>query len=430
MLDAERTPPHNKDAERAALGCMLVDATTIPLVLSIADPADFFVVPHAALAEALSTFHADPRGDLDLVTFRDRLREHGILKTLGGEDFLARLAECVPSTANAEHYAKIVRDHATRRRAIDTLNDNMLALWSPEGATQDVLDSTMTAMRDHLVAIATDNGLSPEEALDFAQAAALRDKEGHSVIIPVNSVDDHIGPLQCGWNVVIGGLTSSGKTSLALQIAWSALASGIPTRIQSVEMTAGEIAVRMLTQQMGQMLRATTDGSILVPGPRGVEYQALRTRYCAMPLVIDPAKNITLAEIQARCERQKRRSGLGLVVIDYLQLLRVKHTSEGRTRELENLSRDCKILAGELGVVLIVLTQLNRAASDSSRPRMSHIKGSSSIEQDADVVMIVDFDRGSGEGTIFIDKFRGGRTGDVPVRFDGAGVRFVDSGAG
>ena len=227
------------------------------------------------------------------------------------------------------------------------------------------------------------------------------------------------GRLRPGRQVVVAGRTSSGKTCAALQVALSAARAGVGVAVFSLEMSDAEVVERLLVQACGP-------GAAVKPSAFTAAADVIKE----LPLHIDDSSSITMAEVGARALRVQRRGGLGVVVIDYLQLL-APSKAENRTRELELLSRDSKLLAKRLGVAVLMLAQLSRLADQERRPRMAHLRGSGAIEQDADQVILLDKpDRQSAtpgaadKVTFIIGKNRHGRTGDVPLIFKPEALSF------
>jgi replicative DNA helicase len=442
----DRLPPHDNAAEMSLLGSMIRDHTVIGDVIEIVKTGDDFYKPvHRIIFNELVTLY-DRNDAGDIVQLHSRLSDAGVLEDVGGDDYLVKLAESTPSPANAVHFAEIVREKARIRSLIEAagkiLYEGYYAgeLKEIDGSAQALLDRAEGA----IFAIA--------EAAEATQAESLRDllhatmdeldqraEAGGALASGVPSgfydLDNMTLGLQKGEMIIIAARPSMGKTAFCLNIAQRMATSGHPVGIFSLEMTREQVAQRMLSAEAGVDAQRMRRNQL---SPE--EFQRLMEacgRLGDAEIYIDDTPGLSILQLRTKARRMHARHNVQAIIIDYLQLM-TGSTRESRQQEVSEISRGVKALARELRVPVICLSQLNRAAEnrESHRPRMSDLRESGSIEQDADVVMLLHredyYHQGDREyeqndmAEIIIAKQRNGPTGVVNLKWHGATTSFRD----
>ncbi|MSR45613.1 MAG: replicative DNA helicase [Planctomycetes bacterium] len=432
-----KTLPHHREAEEAVLGALLQDREAVSEVAQHLKAEDFYVVAHQVLFHALVRLFEAGSG-VDLTIVGEALQKTGDLDRVGGPLALARLVERVPSSANVAYHAAIVRERALRRGLIEAarriLEDARTVGRSIEeivdGAEQVVFDVARRNVRGESVPLRT---IVKEVllALDQRAAGELAGIRSH-----YPDLDERLSGLQGGQLLIVAARPSMGKTSFALNIALRAAtrsAPPTPTLVFSLEMPRQQIAQNILS------CHAQVDSHLLRKGMLDHDaYQRVSQSAAALefaPIYIDDTPGMTSLQIRAKARRMKASSQIGLVVVDYLQLIASPRAIESRQQEISQISIALKELARELEVPVIAISQLNRAVDnrEDHRPRMSDLRESGSIEQDADVVLFLFredyYDGGKNpqtqnKATLIIAKNRNGPIGDVPLSFFPENVRF------
>ena len=411
--EALRIPPHSTEAEQSLLGGLMLDQRAWDQVADVISADDFYRHDHRLIFETIGTL-AERDQPADAVTVSEQLEREGELAAAGGLDYLAQLVQETPSAANIRAYGKIVRQRAMLRDLIQIGGDIASSAHESEGrsveelvdlAEQKVFDIADRGQR-------RGQGFRPLKEIvsdSIDRLDKLSRAEGDITGIPTGytEMDEKTAGLQRGDLIVIAGRPSMGKTSLAINIAENAaIGHQIPTAIFSMEMSAEQLSFRMI-------------GSI-----GRVNQSHLRT---------DDAPALTPTEVRARARRLKRKNELGLVVVDYLQLMQVAGTSENRATEISEISRSLKALAKEIDIPVIALSQLNRSVEQRAdkRPVMSDLRESGAIEQDADVIVFIYreevYDKETprkGIADIIIGKQRNGPIGEFRLTFMGEFTKF------
>jgi replicative DNA helicase len=429
----ERTPPHDLLAEQSALGGMLLSKDAVADVIESLKGADFYIPKHELIFEAILSLysHGEPT---DVVAVTDELIKTGELGRAGGADYLHTLTSIVPTAANAGYYAGIVSERAILRRlvqlgydgqgdATDIVNNAQAEIYAVSG--------TQTAEDYVPLTVAVD------AAMEEIEAASGRDGSMTGVPTGFKELDELTNGLHGGQMIVVAARPAVGKSTLALDFARAAaIGHKQPAVFFSLEMGKSEIAMRLLSAEGAIPLQHMRKGSL---DPRDwTTVAATRGRINDAPLFIDDSPNMTLVEIRAKCRRLKQREGLRLVVIDYLQLMTSGKRVESRQQEVSEFSRALKLLAKELQVPVIALSQLNRGSEQRTdkKPQISDLRESGSIEQDADMVILLhrdsvyDKDVRPGEADLIVAKHRNGPTATINVAFQGHYSRFADMAPG
>ena len=439
--DFERTPPHDLLAEQSALGGMLLSKDAVADVIETLRGTDFYVPKHELIFEAILTLysHGEPT---DVVAVTDELIKTGELQRAGGADYLHTLTSIVPTAANAGYYASIVSERALLRRLVDAGTRIVQMGYSGQGEALDLVNNAQAEIYSVTGAEQAEDYVPLTIAVDAAveEIEAARGRDGQMTGIPTgfSGLDALTNGLHPGQMIIIAARPAMGKSTLALDFARSAaIKANMPTIFFSLEMGRSEIAMRLLSAEGAIPLQSMRKGTL--DSRDWTTVAATRGRINDAPLYIDDSPNMTLVEIRAKCRRLKQRAGLKLVVIDYLQLMTSGKRVESRQQEVSEFSRALKLLAKELGVPVIALSQLNRGAEQRAdkKPALSDLRESGSIEQDADMVVLLHreaaYEKDSpraGEADLIVAKHRNGPTDTITVAFQGHFSRFTDMAPG
>ncbi len=429
-VSLHRIPPQNRDAEMSILGGILLDNESLHGVLEILQIPDFYSEAHRRIFSAILDLY-DRNEPCDLITLSNILKDKSQLDNVGGMAYLASLVDNVPSSANITYYAKIVKEKSVLRSLIGTATEILNKSYNPANDVDEVLDSAEQAIFDisqHKIKPA----FSPMREIikeSFRTIEQLFERKSLITGVPTGfeRMDDLTSGLQNSDLIIIAGRPSMGKTAFALNIAsFVALEAAIPVAVFSLEMSKEQLALRMLASE------ARVDSQRLRKGFLGeTDWPKLTNaagRLADSQIFIDDTPAITVLEMKAKCRRLKAECGLGLILLDYLQLMRSGGTKESREQEISEISRSLKGLAKELRVPVVALSQLNRKVEDRSdrRPQMADLRESGAIEQDADVIMFIYRDEvynksednpEKGIAEIIIGKQRNGPTGTVKLAF-------------
>ena len=430
-----RTMPHDDVAEQSVLGGMLLSKDAIADVVESLRASDFYKPAHETIYEAILSLygHGSPA---DAITVADELKKRGELTRVGGAAYLHTLIASVPTAANAQYYAEIVKEHAIMRRLIEAGTKIAQLGYANETEVDTLVDQAQAEI------YAVTDGNAKEDYVSFSEAleATMREIDANSnrpdgvYGVPTDFIelDELTGGLHGGQMIVIAARPGVGKSTLALDIARSAaIHHHMATVFFSLEMSRTELAMRVLSAEGKISMGRLKKGDLDTEG--WTNLATLQGRIDSAPLFIDDSPNMTLMEIRAKCRRLKQRNDLKLVVLDYLQLMSSGKKVESRQQEVSEFSRSLKLLAKELDVPVIALSQLNRGSEQRTdkRPMVSDLRESGSIEQDADMVILLhredmynpESDR-VGEAVMIIAKHRGGPTRTIPLAFSGKYSRF------
>ena len=440
----DRVPPHSEDAERAVLGCALQDAARI-LDLCIErqiSPESFYVQRHQSLFETMLALH-EARKPVDFVTVAERLRETNRLDAVGGEDELARLISGTPTTAHAEYYLQRVYENHLLRRIIDAARVVTEDCYQGEAEAESLLnvaEESFFRLSEKKTGVErTWKQLIDQEAIEVERL--LTEKQGITgVSTGFMDIDRMLLGMQPGDLIVLAARPSMGKTSLALNVAENVAlgARGQPPKpvaVFSLEMSAESLVRRMVCCHAGVPAQNLSTGNVSKED-HGLLMGAMDALAKA-PIYVDDTAGLEAIDLRARARRLKRKYGVELIVVDYLQLMNFsKFAQEGRQRETAAISQALKGMAKELKVPVLVLSQLSRAPETREKnavPKLSDLRDSGAIEQDADVVMLLrrpckyPSDKESGDlrlAILDIAKHRNGPTGEVRLDFDDRFTRF------
>jgi replicative DNA helicase len=430
-------PPQNLEAEASLLSAILIDNTALLEILEILAPEDFYRSAHQRIFEAITDLftRSEP---VDLVTLANILKEKGTLEEIGGAAFLAKLVDTVPMAVNAAHYAKIVHDKACVRRLIAKSNQIVQRCFEDRGNVDELLDFAEQSVFE-IAENKSRKSFHPIGSLIEKNIDKLEERQGNRTLItgiPTGFTD--LDYLTSGFQpsdlIILAARPSMGKTAFALNIARNtAVETQNAVALFSLEMSKEQLTMRMLCAE------ARVDSHRLRGGFLSNEDWANITQAASVlseaPIFIDDAPDLSSLDVRAKARRLKMDNKLGLVIIDYLQLMQGRRNTERRDLEISEISRSLKALAKELEVPVVALSQLNRKLEERTdkRPKLSDLRESGALEQDADVVMFIYRDEvynrdennpNAGKAEIIVAKHRNGPTGDVPLAFVHACTRF------
>ncbi|MDJ0324996.1 replicative DNA helicase [Cryobacterium sp. PH31-AA6] len=432
-----RTLPHDLLAEQSALGGMMLSKDAVADVVETVRAADFYIPKHEIIFDAILSLYAQGE-PTDVIAVTDELTKLGELSRAGGADYLHTLTSLVPTAANAGFYSSIVAERALLRRLVEAGTRIAQMGYSGEG---EVLDLVNTAQAE---IYAVTGGTETEDyvpltdavtaAIDEIEAAKLKDGQMTGVPTGFADMDELTNGFHPGQLIIVAARPALGKSTLALDFARAAsIKHDMPSIFFSLEMGRSEIAMRLLAAEASVPLQSMRKGS--VDARDWTTIAATRGRINDAPLYIDDSPNMTLVEIRAKCRRLKQRVGLKMVIIDYLQLMTSGKKVESRQQEVSEFSRALKLMAKELQVPVIALSQLNRGPEQRAdkMPAISDLRESGSLEQDADMVILLHRESAyekdnprAGEADLIVAKHRNGPTRTVTVAFHGHYSRFAD----
>ncbi|MEV6314192.1 replicative DNA helicase [Streptomyces sp. NPDC051776] len=435
----ERVPPQDLDAEQSVLGGMLLSKDAIADVVEVLKGTDFYRPAHETIYQAILDLYA--KGEpADPITLAAELTKRGEIARVGGASYLHTLVQSVPTAANAEYYAEIVHERAVLRRLVEAGTRITQMGYAADGDVDEIVNTAQAEIYAVTEQRTSEDYLPlgdiMEGALDEIEAIGSRSGQMSGVPTGFTDLDSLTNGLHPGQMIVIAARPAMGKSTLALDFARScSIKSNLPSVIFSLEMGRNEIAMRLLSAEARVALHHMRSGSMT-----DEDWTRLARRMpdvSQAPLYIDDSPNLSMMEIRAKCRRLKQRNDLQLVIIDYLQLMQSGNSRrpESRQQEVSDMSRNLKLLAKELEIPVIALSQLNRGPEQRTdkKPMVSDLRESGSIEQDADMVILLHredaYEKESpraGEADLIVAKHRNGPTATITVAFQGHYSRFVD----
>jgi replicative DNA helicase len=435
-------PPQNIEAEESIISAVLISNDTLIDILEVLSADDFYKTAHKIIFTAIETLYAK-REPIDLVTLSNCLRETGDLEKIGGAAYLARLVDTVPMAVNAHHYARIVHDKATLRRLIEKANRITQRCFEDRGEVDRVIEFAQSAIFE-LSEDQNKKAFFPISKIIEANIDALEERQGNRALVTgVGTGFTRLDKLTSGFQnsdlIILAARPAMGKTALALNMARNAAVdSGVPVAVFSLEMSKEQLSMRMLCAE------ARVDSSRIRGGflkeSDWTRITDAADRLTEAPIFIDDSPDISTTTIRTKSMRLKMDKGLGMIVVDYLQLMRGSPNTERRDLEISDISRSLKILAKELNVPVIALSQLNRKLEERSdkRPQLSDLRESGALEQDADLVAFIYRDEvynrdennpQQGTAEIILAKQRNGPTGTALLAFLKSYTRFENLAA-
>jgi replicative DNA helicase len=438
----ERTPPQDIPAEQSVLGGMLLSKDAIAEVIEVIKAADFYKPAHEAVFSAILELYG--RGEpADPVTVAALLTKKGDINRIGGAPYLHTLINSVPTAANAGYYAEIVKERAILRRLVEAGTRIVQMGYSTDGSdVEQIVDAAQQEMYNVTEARTSEDFVPLADAMEGAldEIESISNRSGQMTGVPTgfHDLDALTNGLHPGQMVIIAARPAIGKSTLGLDLARScSIKHGLTCVIFSLEMGRNEIIMRLLSAEARVALHHMRSGTMT-----DEDWARLARRMGPVseaPLFIDDSPNMSMMEIRAKARRLKQRHNLQLVIIDYMQLMQHSSTNskrpDNRQQEVSEISRSLKLLAKELEVPVIAISQLNRGPEQRTdkRPMMSDLRESGSLEQDADVIILLHredaYERESpraGEADLIVAKHRNGPTANITVAFQGHYSRFVD----
>ena len=430
-----KLPPQNLEAEKQVLGSILIDAEAIEKVLEHIEASDFYTKAHQIIFNAVLEISRQG-GGADLLTVSDYLQAQNLLEAAGGTSQLASLVDTIASSANVEAYAKLIREKAVLRRLIQVGTGIVEESYQGASSISDLIDKVEREVFQISERSLTRGSFAIRDMVKDAFKRIQDRFEKKSAITGIPTSYDSLDRLTSGFQnsdlVILAARPSVGKTALCLNMVSNiAMREQIPCVVFSLEMSKEQLVQRLLCME------SRVDGSRLRGGYLTDEDWPRLTHAASAlseaPIFIDDTPGMTTFELRAKCRRLAKSHGLGFIVIDYLQLMRVKGKVESREREIAEISRSLKALAKELNVPVLALSQLNRSleARQDKRPVLSDLRESGAIEQDADIIMFLYRDEvynpdteHPGIAELIISKHRNGPTGLVKMAFLNEYTRF------
>ncbi|MFC7619652.1 replicative DNA helicase [Microlunatus sp. GCM10028923] len=433
----DRTPPQDMAAEQCVLGAMLMSKDAIADVVEVIRGVDFYRPAHELVYDAILDLYG--RGEpADAITVADELTKRGEATRVGGAPYLHTLLASVPIAANAGYYAEIVREKAILRRLADAALRISQLTYAGEGDADAIVDRAQAEVYAVTDRRASEDYKPLSELMQptLDEMEAISSRGGGLAGVPTGfaEVDELTNGLHPGQMIIVAARPGCGKSTLALDLARAAsIKNGLTSAIFSLEMSQIEITMRLLSAEASIPLSHIRGGRM-----SDDDWQRVATKMGQVseaPLYIDDSPNLTMMEIRAKARRLKQRHDLKLVLIDYIQLMTSGKKVESRQLEVSEFSRQLKLLAKELEIPVVALSQLNRGPEQRTdkKPMLSDLRESGSLEQDADLVMLLNrpdlYDKESeraGEADFDVAKHRNGATKTITVAFQGHYSRFVD----
>jgi replicative DNA helicase len=425
---SDRVPPQAIDVERTVLGSMLIDSTAAVNALELLDESCFYISANRRIYEVMREMF-EKSIPIDIITIAEELRKKNWLESVGEEAYLGELVESIATSANIEYYAGILIEKSTLRQLISTAGEITTECFSPELAAQEVLDKA----ESRIFGISEARIKNKFESIGQLLPKTFEDIDGYAkgsfkgIQTGFIQLDEMTTGLQKSDLIVVAGRPSMGKTALALSVALNAAVKGKhPTALFSLEMSKAQIVQRMLCSEARVNMHQLRSGTLPKRDLPKLSFAA--GPLSEAPIFIDDTPAITVLELRAKARRLKAQHNIGLVIIDYLQLMGTAGRIENRQQEISQISRSLKSVAKELDIPVIALSQLSRAVEQRTgnhRPQLSDLRESGAIEQDADLVMFVyrdevynkDDESARGKAEVIIGKQRNGPIGTAHLSF-------------
>ncbi len=432
-----KIPPQSIEAEESLLSGILIDNNTLLDIIDIISPEDFYRSAHQKIFSGIVELFSKNE-PVDLVTLTNALKERGHLEEIGGATYLATLVDTVPLAVNAKHYAKIVHDKASLRSLIEKANKIAKECFEDRGNVDEIIDFAESSIFEISKDKHKQSFFLISEIID-SNIETLEERQGNKTLVTgvptgFTRLDNLTSGLQKSELIILAARPSMGKTAMALNIARNAAVdANVPVAIFSLEMSKEQLSMRLLCSE------ARIDSSRLRGGFFSMEDWRKLTDAAGVlsdtSIFIDDTPDISAMEIRAKARRLKMEKDIGLVIIDYLQLMKGRMSAERRDLEISEISRSLKALAKELDIPVMALSQLNRMLEqrNDKQPRLSDLRESGALEQDADVVAFIYRDEiynsdennpKKGTADILIRKNRNGPTGEATLTFLDSYTRF------
>ena len=436
-MELGKVPPQDIEAEQAVIGSMLTDQDAVVAAIETLKPEDFYREDNKLIYTAILNIYnrAEP---IDIITLKAELTCMGKLDNVGGLEYIVQLPDKVPTTANVDRYIKIVEEKSMLRNLIKTANEILSMGYDQTDNVDDVMDLAEKKIFDVMQKKSKTGYASIKDVLveSFTKLEELYNQKQHVTGVPTGFID--LDRMTAGLHgsefILIAARPAMGKSAFALNIAtYAATRANVPVAIFRLEMSKDQVGNRILCSE------ALVDSNNVRTGDLNDEELSKLAETSGelsqAPIYIDDTAGITITEMRAKCRKLKLEKNIGLVVVDYLQLIQGSGKTSGREQEIAEISRSLKILAKELEIPVIALSQLSRAveARDDHRPMLSDLRESGSIEQDADIVMFLYRDDYYNEDSpeknvaeVIIAKQRAGSTGTVKLAWIGNYTKFAN----
>jgi len=434
--EPDRTPPQDIAAEASVLGAMLLSKDAISDAIAVVKEGDFYRPAHQMIFNAIEALyvHDEPA---DAVTIAAELTRRAELGKVGGANYLHTLVAGVPTAANAEYYASIVRERAILRRLVEAGTRIVQMGYSGTGEVDSLVDRAQTEIYDVTEQRKSEDYRNLGELMPrtLIEIESFSNRKEGLIGVPTGfeDLDKLTNGLHPGQLVIVAARPGMGKSTLAMDFARAAaVKNSMPSVLFSLEMSSSEIMMRLLSAESGIELGLIRSGKL-----SEAHWQTLAKcmgELASQPMYIDDSPNLTMMEIRAKARRLKMTHGIKLVIVDYIQLMSSGKKVESRQQEVSEFSRQMKLLAKELELPVVALSQLNRGPETRTdkRPMLSDLRESGSLEQDADVVILIHredaYDKDSpraGEADLMVVKHRNGPTQNITVAFQGHRSRFM-----
>jgi replicative DNA helicase len=433
VIPADVKPPSAPEIEAAVLGAMLIEKEAVPKAIEMLTKESFYLRSHQQIYEAMiSLFEAGE--PIDTVTLYEELKKRNQVEEIGGAVYLSQLSQNISSAANIEFHARIIIEKQILRGLITSSHEIARSAYEGNQDAFEILDEAERKIfeitESHLQKSFQGMDRAVRDALEYIEAIHSQKDRKFSVPSGFYELDEILGGFQKSDLVIVAARPSMGKTAFALTVARNAaIDHGVPVGVFSLEMSTMQLIIRLLCAEGRLNAHLVRTGKL--PSEEGVKLSKNAHKLINAPLYVDDSPSQTVLEIRAKARRLKAEKNVGMIIIDYLQLMQGPPKAESREREISHISRSLKALAKELNIPVIALAQLNRAVEVRSdkRPQLSDLRESGSIEQDADVVIFlnrpeqygIDKDENgeSNEGVaeIIIGKQRNGPTGTIKLAF-------------
>ncbi len=427
-FSSHKIPPQHIEAEQSVLGGILIENEAINKVLEVLAPEDFYREAHRKIFDAMIAL-SERDEPADLITMTNELRKRGHLEEIGGASYLASLIDSVPTAANIEYYARIVREKAVLRKLIETSTEIITQSYQDRSDVESFLDEAERSIFEISERRVKPSFYSIRQIVKESLDTISKLYEKKELITGVPSGFKDLDKMTAGFQpsdlIIVAGRPSMGKTAFCLNIVqYAAIERRIPIAIFSLEMSKEQLVIRMLCSQ------SQVDGNRLRTGfLQESDWTKLTlaagTLYDA-PIYIDDTAALSVLELRAKARRLKAEHHLGMIVIDYLQLMKGRSRAESRQQEISEISRSLKALAKELNIPVIAVSQLSRKTEErhGNRPQLSDLRESGAIEQDADVILFLFREEvynrqedNQGKAEVIIGKQRNGPIGKVDLAF-------------
>lgn len=434
MAGMDRIPPSSTEAEQSVIGSMLIDQEAAGLAKEILEPEDFYTPAHQEIYRAMEELAWENKA-IDIVTVLDKLEQHSMADSVGGVNYLSELAREVPTAANVRHYIRIVEEKSLLRKLIKLGGELVAQGFAAEKEVDNILDDAQKSIYDLAVKKNSDTLRRVDRALiesyEKIMEAALSKTGITGTPTGFPDLDSTTTGLHPGELVVVAGRPGTGKTSFALNIARNVAKKGLAVAVFSLEMSREQLATRLLCTDAPVDLKKARSGQLV-----DADYEKLAKSMkliAKLPIYIDDTAGITTAQIRSKAMRLGAKEKLGLVIIDYLQLMPSTGKMENRVLEVADITRSLKTVARDLGAPVMTLSQLSREMErrKGGKPQLSDLRESGAIEQDADIVMFLykaEDEQGNAREnivTLQVAKNRNGPTSTMQLAWQPEYTRFL-----